>query len=283
MLPFSRFLKRHKGMRHDVLSVSLSKSPVLVSIITVSRNDADRLSTTIQSLTRYYGDSRYEHLVIDGESSDHTHQVVAPLAGVTNFHFDSALDKGIYDAMNRGMRHSSGKFLLFVNCGDRMLMSPDVLAHCLDALAQESSADIICFPYEHVDYGGSKWVAAGKATPDRLPTSHQGMIFLASFVRTHNYNIRYRIAADYDLYLHADPSRVRIAPTDVPLAAVEVHGIASRNPWASYREYWAIAFANFCGIKRIVCLIRIAGRAALVILIKQVFPSRWVDRWRRMR
>lgn len=269
-------------MKQDSASSSLELSSVLVSIVTVSRNDADRLATTIQSLSRFYGDSRYEHLVVDGGSADHTHQVVAPLVGVVNFRFDSGLDRGIYDAMNRGVRLSSGRFLLFLNCGDRMVMSPDVLADCLDASGNNSGTDIICFAYRHVDCGGGKLVVASKARSHRLPTSHQGIIFSASFVRAHGYNTRYRIAADYDLYLHANPSRVNLALTDMPLTAVEVHGVASSNPQASYKEYWAIAFRNLRGAKRIVCLIRIASRAVLVILIKHVFPSRLVDRWRRL-
>lgn len=269
-------------MKQSIVSSSLEISSVLVSIITVCRNNADRLSVTIQSLSRFYGDARYEHLVVDGGSSDHTHQVVAPFAGVANFRFNSGLDGGIYDAMNRGVRRSSGRFLLFLNCGDCMLMAPDVLADCLDTMGDNSGADIICFAYRHVDCGGGKLVVASKARSHRLPTSHQGMIYLASFVRTHGYNTRYKIAADYDLYLHANLSRVRVAPTDMPLTAVEVHGVASSNPQASYKEYWAIAFRNLCGAKRIMCLIWIASRAVFVILIKRVFPSQWVDRWRRM-
>lgn len=252
---------------------------VLLSIITVSYNDAARLSKTIQSLLPFYGDARYEHIVVDGGSTDQTVNVVGPLRSTHNFRFDSELDSGIYDAMNRGAQKSSGKFQLFLNCGDCMLATPDELTLWLRELDHES-VSIACFSFRQVDTDCYRMIIPEKVRRNKLPTSHQGMVFSSRFVQEHFYDTCYKIAADYDLYLHAKPSQIIIAPMNSPLTSVEVHGVASGNPVTSYKEYLLIAFRNLYGIELLVCFFRIACRAMVIIPIKLLFPYRWIKRLR---
>jgi len=254
-------------------------SDVLLSIITVSFNDADRLSNTIQSLASFYGDTRYEHIVVDGGSTDHTTNVVHSLADTSNFKFDSDLDEGIYDAMNKGVQRSCGRFMLFLNCGDRMLATPEELVVCLTRTDQKMF-HIMCFSFEHVDNDSSRIVEPQKVNSYKLPTSHQGMVFLSEFVRTYFYDTRYKIAADYDLYLHAQSSQIILAPVARPLTAVEVHGVASGNAVVSYKEYLLIAFRNLHGMKMLICLICIGCKAMLVIPLKLLLPQSWIGKIR---
>lgn len=256
-----------------------AQSGILLSIITVTRNDADRLSKTIQSLFQFYGDSRYEHIIVDGRSTDHTADVVDPLLHTPNFRFDSDLDEGIYDAMNRGAQRSRGRYMLFLNCGDRILTGPDELAVLLRDIDYKYM-HIMCFAFAHIDNNSFKVVLPQKAKRYKLPTSHQGMIFLSTFVLTHLYDKRYKIAADYDLYLHAQPSQIIITSAVNPLTAVELHGVASGNPLISYKEYLKIAYRNLHGIERLLCLIRIGYRAMFVIPLKLLLPQGWIARMR---
>ena len=103
------------------------KDILLLSIITVCRNDAARLKKTIDSLSHFYNDLQFEHVVVDGESTDATDALVAPLMYKSNFRFYSGQDSGIYDAMNRGVMYSRAPLLLFMNCGDTMIATPDEL------------------------------------------------------------------------------------------------------------------------------------------------------------
>lgn len=258
-----------------------AQTGTLLSIITVTRNDADRLSQTIQSLQRFYGDVRFEHLVMDGVSSDHTSSVVTPLTDTNNFHFHSGSDKGIYDAMNKGIQKSKGKFLLFLNCGDYMLAHPDDVATSIKMASAETIADIACFAFSQIESNGAtKIIEARKARPYQMPTSHQAMVFSADFVRAHPYDIRYKIAADYDLYMRSDS--VIIAPLKAPLTAVEVDGVASSQPLISYREYLVIVSRNLNGIEMLSSMVRIGLKALAVIILKSLLPKTLMSKLRRM-
>jgi putative colanic acid biosynthesis glycosyltransferase len=254
----------------------------LLSIITVAKNDADRLSKTVTSLNLYFEDERYEHLVIDGGSSDRTHEVVASLAHIGNFCFESGVDAGIYDAMNRGVRRCSGEFVLFLNCGDCMVADPDELAHYLESIPDRPLVDIVCFPFKEIDNGRTRLVAVQSVRPHNMPTSHQGMVFSTAFLRLQGFNIRYRVAADYDLYLRARRAGILVVPIMMPLSIVEVDGVASGNPARSYMECLTIAFRNLRGMERAVNVFRIGFRASLIICLKGIIPHRWVRNLRRV-
>ena len=89
-----------------------------ISIITVNYNDANGLEETIKSvMVQTYRD--YEHIVVDGDSSDGSKEVIEKYRDKLAWAV-SEPDKGIYNAMNKGIRASKGKFLLFLNSGDTL-------------------------------------------------------------------------------------------------------------------------------------------------------------------
>lgn len=251
-------------------------SKQLLSIVTVSFNDADRLLRTIQSLMPFYGDLRYEHIIIDGGSTDGTLDFLNLYPKQNNLCFYSAPDDGIYDAMNKGSVLCSGKFILFLNCGDRMLVEPNNLAKYLEDL-YENSWDIVCHPFKEIGGQTAKVIYPKKLEKYKLPASHQAMLFSNKFIKAHKYDLRYKIASDYDLYLHACCRRILISGLKTPFVSVEVNGIASQSPMTAYKEYFLIAFRNLGGIARVTSLIYIAGKAIIVIPIKYIFPRSWIN------
>lgn len=109
------------------------------SLITVCRNAAQHIGGTLESvLAQTHPD--IEVIVIDGASTDGTQDIVKRL-GDRIHHFLSEPDKGIYDAMNKGLRAATGEVVGFVNAGD-LLMSPDVIAK-LDSAFMRTGVDIV--------------------------------------------------------------------------------------------------------------------------------------------
>ena len=252
----------------------------LISIITVCRNDAARLDPTIRSLDKFYGDLRFEHVVVDGESLDETGVLVAPLLKEKNFRFYSGKDSGIYDAMNRGVDYSKAPLLLFLNCGDAMIVSPDELFACLNPLVDVNNAvdlEIACFPVWKIGARGRKLVVPECISLHKMPTSHQGMVFSRSFVLRNKYHASYTIAGDYDLYLRAGRVGIIASATSGPLVSVEVDGVASSNPLKAYREYLTIARTRLQGWTKLIVMLRIGIRAISVITVKALTPRRWVS------
>jgi glycosyltransferase involved in cell wall biosynthesis len=87
-----------------------------LSIITINRNNAAGLLKTIESVvSQTY--KNFEYIVIDGGSADESVNIIKSHADKINF-WVSEPDKGIYNAMNKGILKSSGEYCLFLNSGD---------------------------------------------------------------------------------------------------------------------------------------------------------------------
>src|ERR1044071_1031705 len=94
----------------------------LISVITTTFNSGSKIAATVASVLSQKKEL-YEYLVIDGGSTDGT---LAHLrAQGPALRYLSERDEGIYDAMNKGIRLTTGKFLYFLGAGDRLL--PGVL------------------------------------------------------------------------------------------------------------------------------------------------------------
>lgn len=259
--------------------MSEGKNIPLLSIITVCRNDAARLKKTIDSLSHFYNNPRFEHVVVDGESTDATGLLVAPLMHKTNFKFYSAQDSGIYDAMNHGVSYSLAPLLLFLNCGDTIITTPSELLGRLGRLVARDGTvdlDITCFPVRQVGAKGARTAVPIRLTTNKMPASHQGMVFARRFVQLNKYNASYKIAGDFDLYLRAARTGIFADPAGMPFVAVEVDGVASANPLMAYGEYLKIAYLRLSGCSRLVAIVLIGVRALCVVSAKMIFPKRWI-------
>lgn len=94
---------------------------MLFSIITICLNDEKRIQKTLKSVySQTYID--YEHLIIDGQSYDNSLREVERVRrhypNPDHLRVYSEEDKGLYDAMNKGVQKASGKYICFMNCGD---------------------------------------------------------------------------------------------------------------------------------------------------------------------
>lgn len=87
-----------------------------LSIITINLNNKDGLFATINSV-RNQCFKNFEYIVIDGASNDGSTELIKQFEKDISF-WISEKDKGIYNAMNKGIKHAHGKYLLFLNSGD---------------------------------------------------------------------------------------------------------------------------------------------------------------------
>ena len=112
-----------------------------ISIITINRNNAEGLARTLDSIKAqtYKG---IEHIIIDGGSTDDSVKIIESyVRDVSCMMYDvlwvSEKDKGIYNAMNKGIRKASGEYIQILNSGD-ILAAPDVTQRMMDALRLKS-------------------------------------------------------------------------------------------------------------------------------------------------
>ena len=109
-----------------------------ISVITITLNDLAGLDYTVRTVERQtYGN--YEHLVVDGLSSDGTIEFcVAAESRLPRFSYRSEKDRGIFDAMNKGARMAQGDLLVFVCSGDG-LTDPSVLQYVADRWSESDT------------------------------------------------------------------------------------------------------------------------------------------------
>jgi putative colanic acid biosynthesis glycosyltransferase len=112
----------------------------LISVITVNLDDAPGLRATALSVAAQERPPD-EWIVIDGGSADGSLAVIREFAHLIHC-WTSAPDRGVYDGMNRGLRHARGRYVLFMNAGDRFA-APDSLAWIADALRASPGVDLL--------------------------------------------------------------------------------------------------------------------------------------------
>ena len=244
-----------------------------LSIITVCLNDCERLMHTLNSLSKIYDDTRFEHIVIDGGSTDKSFEAVHGFSGFKNFKFYSALDSGIYDGMNRGLAYASGDWVLFLNCGDALYMGCDKLFSILSRFDLMATPHILCFEYA-ADFSGYVYTkAVNSSAKIKLPTSHQAMIFSRSWLIQHPYNSKMRIAADFDAFLKVDEENVWLCSNGDVLTLVGLDGLAFSRPTLSYYECMMSICRNKTGVDRIMRAGFLLAKYIVVILLRLFLPK----------
>lgn len=111
-----------------------------ISIITVVLNDENNIGRTIDSVISQKYDNK-EYIVIDGVSTDNTVKVIASYSERID-KFISENDSGIYDAMNKGIQNSSGKYVIFLNSGDTFTTN-NVLQNIADIIYENNNPDVV--------------------------------------------------------------------------------------------------------------------------------------------
>ena len=139
--------------------------PPTVSIITITYNAERFLERTIQSLIAQQA-TDYEYIVIDGASKDGTVAIIKRYESyITRWTCEP--DKGLYDAMNKGLHRAHGQYVWFMNAGDE-LHDPQTLSNLL-ARIQATSADVLYSDALFVKDNGTPVGLRSLVTPHTLP------------------------------------------------------------------------------------------------------------------
>ena len=170
-----------------------------LSIITINYNDCSGLKKTIESVWRQTARNEIEHIIIDGGSTDGSADYLQANTEKVN-HWVSEPDKGIYNAMNKGIRMAHGEYIQILNAGD-CLAADNVTERMLAALAehsQEQSVDIL--------YGNmlktSDWKHFVRDNGD-AKSAYTPNSFLYFYIGTLNHDcayIRHQLFEDFGYY-----------------------------------------------------------------------------------
>ena len=218
-----------------------------VAVITAARNAAPTLERTIESVARQTW-RPVEHIVVDGASSDGSAALLARHAG--RVRSISEPDRGLYDAMNKGVGlvADPDAYVIFLNADDTF-HAPDTVERVMGAAGGE---DFVYGRLERHDEELDYRDVIGREVTARdmvlgMRCHHQAMFTRARvFKRVGGFDLRYRIAADYDwavrVFLDPGVSR-RFVP--VTVATMRRGGLSDRRYLASVRERWGIVRRHY--------------------------------------
>jgi glycosyltransferase involved in cell wall biosynthesis len=182
------------------------------SIITVTFNAEKVFESTAKSvLNQIY--SEVEHIIIDGASTDHTLQLARDYARRSDeagrghtVRITSEPDKGIYDAMQKGLRQATGDYVCFLNAGDG-LPDADTLLTIADKTDLEHKPGVLYGDTDVVDDEGRFLFRRRLTPPERLTwrsfkhgmvVCHQAFYVRTDIARCVDYDQKYHFSADVD-------------------------------------------------------------------------------------
>lgn len=217
----------------------MEENKPLLSIITINRNNAEGLRKTIESV-RNQTSQNYEHIIIDGDSTDSSIEIINKALEDSLYkshvaYWHSEKDRSVYDAMNKGIPHASGKYILFLNSGD-FLIENEVIAK-IEKLCSENEADIfygkcLCFTKD------KEWLEdhPKKLTLGylyRKSINHQNCLIKTELQKKYPYSMDYRILSDREFFIRIFQKEETLKTTHIDFIISKYEcesGLSSANP-----------------------------------------------------
>ena len=228
------------------------------SIITLTYNAGKVLEDTIQSVV-FQTYRNVEYIIVDGGSTDNTLDVVHKYQERIS-KVISEPDKGLYDAMNKGIRMATGDYLCFLNAGDE-LHENETLQKIVFTLKGKELPDVIYGETAIVDEEGHFLHMRRLSTPEHLHwksfkegmlVCHQAFFARRELALANPYDLRYRFSADFDWCIRIMKQSKNLHNTHLTLIDYLNEGMTTQNHKASLKERFRIMTKHYGWISTIL-------------------------------
>lgn len=253
---------------------SMITNPI-VTVITVVRNGEDTLEQTIQSVLRQTY-VNIEYIIIDGASTDHTLDIIKKYEDKLAL-WVSKPDRGIYDAMNTGIRLATGEWINYMNAGDSFY-SCDVIEKIF--AGREEGADVIYG--DHQIIYSSHRAKIEKAKESRklwkgMMICHQSLFIRTKLLKNRKFDVSYRIAADFEMLYTLSLNNHVFRNTGLVIASVSADGLSGNNTLMNVKEQWLIVRRlSKSPLKNLFHFYR-TGKTAVKNIAKSLLPESVVN------
>lgn len=227
-----------------------------ISIVTVCYNSENFIGQTIESvLQQEFKD--YEYIIVDGQSNDRTVDIVSSYEErfEGRLHWISEPDKGIYDAMNKGIRMSNGRIVWLVNSDD--YIQGGALRKIFDIYNsfEEGEYPIVSFAYNEISLDGEfenkiffdsdkcEWCAKR----DYMGILHPATTVPREIYMRHGlYDTWYKVIADLDWFRRMLKEKVNIVFVDMVITNMRDGGCSATHYYKErIREYRYYCYKNY--------------------------------------
>ena len=237
---------------------------IVFSIITCTFNAGKVLQRTLDSvLAQTY--SHVEHIIVDGASTDGTVSMAEAYRQKSDaedwcheVHVKSEPDRGLYDAMNKGIQRATGQYVLFLNAGDTF-PAPDTLETVAESVGEGEELPAVLYGDTDVVDGEGHFLRHRRlAAPRRLTwrsfmrgmlVCHQAFYARTDLAKATPYDLRYRYSADVDwcIRIMRLARRRRLSLRNVGAVVVNFldGGLTTAHHRASLRERFRIMARHY--------------------------------------
>ena len=235
-----------------------------ITLITVCYNSEATIIDTLESVLKQTY-KNYEYLVIDGKSKDSTLDIVKSYESKFNkrLKYISEKDKGLYDAMNKGITMATGDIIGIINSDD-VLASKDTL-EIIAKTFQKEKCDATYSNLEIRDENLKKVVRVFKPKAGNYKLGwyppHPTLYVKSSVYKKHGlYNQKFKIAADYDFMLRIMKDKnIRMKYIDKVLVYMRSGGVSTnglKGYYKSFKESYNVLKLNKIRLPLFVNIIR---------------------------
>lgn len=216
----------------------------LISIITVCFNSAVTIRRTIESvLNQTY--MNIEYILVDGKSTDTTVAIIeeyVPLFAERGMPYKwvSESDKGIYDAMNKGILMATGEWINIQGSDD--WLNHEALEIFVKELEHNNSADIYWFGANIImnDFQLVNYPDINNLSKYKLVGCHQAAFVTRSLMH-YGFSLNYKLASDFEFILRNYICGAKIITKNSVIVNYSFGGASNINQITTIREYWKIA------------------------------------------
>jgi glycosyltransferase involved in cell wall biosynthesis len=244
--------------------------PKTFSVITINYNNLEGLKRTFRSIVCQTAREQVEFIVVDGNSNDGSATFLTDNSLLIDV-LEIAPDKGIYDAMNKGLALATGEYVWFVNSGDAVY-DPHLVEKLLPLA--ETSPDVIFGDTMFIDSEGEELGLISKMKPQPLPKKlspgsfrygmtvcHQS--FIAKRALCTEYDVQYKQAADIDWIIKVLEKKPVSSKYNGVLASFEIGGSSAQNEKKAWKERYAVLQKHYGMVPNLLAHIWIVCRRLL--------------------
>nr|WP_294925843.1 glycosyltransferase family 2 protein [uncultured Flavobacterium sp.] len=218
-----------------------------LSIVTINYNNSAELKKTVESVVNQYC-SELEFIVIDGGSQDGSKDIIELHQSKINY-WVSEKDKGIYHAMNKGIRASSGEYILFLNSGDVLLDDTETLNKVVLNLNQKalyytpiflSQNGVIKNRTDYPENIDEKFVFTNTIC-------QQAVIYHKSLFYDNFFDEKLKYISDWKMHFSLFKKKIKFIHLNIPFAIYDLEGLTSKGKtkYTSHKERLKTQFSGF--------------------------------------